>query len=138
MNKYLFIVLALVITSLNVHSEIKNVPSQYTTIQAAINAAVNGDTVLVAPGTYFENINFRGKNIVVTSTYFQSGNPQVISSTIINGSTPSHLDTASCVIIANHEDSTAVLQGFTITGGKGLNGMTNMHPGTGIVKAAVY
>lgn len=119
MNKYLLILLALVITSFRVNSEIRNVPSQYTTIQAAINAAVNGDTVLVAPGTYFENINFRGKNIVVTGTYYQSGNPQLISSTIIDGSTPSHIDTASCVIIANHEDSTTVLQGFTLTGGKG-------------------
>ena len=119
MNKYLLILSALVVTIFSINSEIRNVPAQYTTIQAAINGAVNGDTVLVAPGTYFENINFRGKNIVVTGTYFQSGNPQLISSTIINGSTPSHIDTASCVIIANHEDSTTVLQGFTLTGGKG-------------------
>lgn len=119
MNKYLLILSALVVTIFNVNSEIRNVPAQYTTIQAAINGAVNGDTVLVAPGTYFENINFRGKNIVVTGTYYQSGNPQLISSTIINGSTPVYNDTASCVIIANHEDSTTVLQGFTLTGGKG-------------------
>jgi len=119
MQKILLVVLALVLTIFNANSGTRNVPAQYTTIQSAINAAISGDTVLVAPGTYFENINFRGKNIVVTGTYYQSGNPQLISSTIINGSTPSHIDTASCVIIANHEDSTTVLQGFTLTGGKG-------------------
>jgi hypothetical protein len=43
------------------------VPDDYTSIQAAINDADNGDSVLVAPGTYFENIDFIGKSIVVTS-----------------------------------------------------------------------
>ncbi len=36
-------------------------------VQSGINAAVNGDTVLVAPGTYNENIDFLGKAITVIS-----------------------------------------------------------------------
>src|ERR1044071_4292849 len=43
------------------------VPANQPTIQAAINAAANGDAVQVAAGTYFENINFSGKSIMVTS-----------------------------------------------------------------------
>ena len=43
------------------------VPADQPTIQAGINAARNGDTVLVAPGTYKENIDFKGKGITVTS-----------------------------------------------------------------------
>jgi hypothetical protein len=56
-----------------------NVPAQQTSIQDGINAAASGDIVLVAPGTYFENINFNGKAITVTS----SGGPAV---TKIDGS----------------------------------------------------
>ncbi|MBS1517762.1 MAG: T9SS type A sorting domain-containing protein [Bacteroidetes bacterium] len=100
-------------------ANIINVPAQYSTIQSAINASVNGDTILVQPGTYTENINFRGKNIVVTGTYYLSGNLSLIQTTIINGGSPVNPDTASCVIISSHEDSTAVLQGFTLTGGMG-------------------
>src|SRR5262245_21259203 len=46
----------------------RNVPGDFPTIQAAINASVNGDTVLVAPGTYAASINFLGKAITVTSS----------------------------------------------------------------------
>lgn len=129
MRKIFISFTALVIACPYFLSNIINVPGSYSAIQAAINSSVNGDTVLVQPGTYFENINFRGKQIVLTSLYYQTNNPATISLTIINGSTPVYPDTASCVIISSGEDSTTVLQGFTITGGGGTRWEDEHGPG---------
>lgn len=85
----------------------RNVPAQFATIQAAINASQNGDTVLVAPGTYVQNINFSGKAITVRS----SGGAAV---TTIMGN-----GTARVVSFVTIETAAATLEGFTITGGNG-------------------
>ena len=96
-----------------------NVPGDYSTIQAAIDAAVNGDIVLVAEDTYYENINFKGKAITVVSHFLLDGNEAHIENTVINGSQPSHPDSGSVVYFISGEDTTSVLCGFTITGGTG-------------------
>jgi hypothetical protein len=96
-----------------------SVPGKYPSIQAAIDSAVPGDTVLVAPGRYYENIRFKGKGIVVASQFLHSRDAADVERTIIDGSRPSHPDTGTVVRFVNQEDSTAVLEGFTITGGTG-------------------
>ena len=88
------------------------VPSVFPTIQTAINASSDGDTIVVAPGTYYENINFNGKNITVTSHFLSTSDTTYISQTIINGNQNGHV-----VEFSSEEDSTAVLIGFTITNG---------------------
>ena len=117
-NLQLFIFFVIIIST-NVDCQILRVPENYSTIQSAINDTKNGDTVLVSEGTYFENINFRGKNIVVASNYIITKEVQTIENTIIDGSQYRNLDSASCVSLLNGEDSTAVIEGFKITGGKG-------------------
>jgi hypothetical protein len=98
---------------------IRRVPSEYPTIQAAIDSSTPGDTVLVSPGRYQENIRFDGKGIVVASEYLLTHDPAIITRTILDGSHPRHPDTASVVMFVGQEDTTAALVGFTITGGRG-------------------
>ncbi len=58
---------------------------QYTSIQTAINACVAGDTVLVYPGRYLENIIIQTNNISLISLEYSTNNPAYIDSTIIDG-----------------------------------------------------
>ncbi len=78
-----------------------------------------GDTVLVAEGTYSENINFKGKAITVASQFILDQDTSHISATIIDGSQHTNPDSGSVVYMISGEDTTSVLTGFTITGGNG-------------------
>jgi pimeloyl-ACP methyl ester carboxylesterase len=104
-----------------VFANIIYVPTDQPSIQAGINAAVNGDTVLVADSTYIENIHFNGKSILVSSHYLLNGDTTHISNTIIDGSQPNNPNSGSVVFFISGEDTTSVLNGFTITGGSGSN-----------------
>jgi hypothetical protein len=100
-------------------AQVINIPDDKTTIQAGIDSASTGDTVLVQEGTWYENINFKGKAITVASQFILDGDTSHISKTIIDGSQCTNPDTASTVLMVSGEDTTSVLMGFTITGGKG-------------------
>jgi beta propeller repeat protein/parallel beta-helix repeat protein len=108
----------LLISTIPAQAEMRHVPAQYATIQQAINDSNDGDVVVVHPGTYRENINFSGKNIVVTSTY--PDDSECIAATIIEGKAQ-----RSVVTFENGETSEAVLTGFTITGGHGTADKTD-------------
>jgi len=84
------------------------VPADYPTIQVAIDAAVDGDMIVVSPGRYVENVDFLGKRITLQST-----NPhdrEVVASTIIDGN-----QAGSCVTIVDARD--CVLRGLTLRNG---------------------
>ena len=84
----------------------------FATIQHGIDAAGHGDTVLVHPGVYRENINFNGKNITVGSLFITTGDEDYILQTVIDGNRNGHV-----VTFTNSEAATAQLSGFTITNG---------------------
>jgi len=84
-----------------------NVPGDSPTIQGAIVMAANGDTILVAPGTYVETIDLLGKQLVVEGT----GGAAV---TTIDGNAG-----GSTVSVHTDEPAGTAIRGFTITGGTG-------------------
>jgi hypothetical protein len=86
------------------------VPEDYSLIQAAIDGSSDGDEIIVSPGTYYEGINFNGKNIILRST--DPTNSSVVAITIIDGRS-----TDSVVIFFGTETRDCILSGFTITNG---------------------
>jgi len=121
------LVVGLVLLPVMVVAATIHVPADQPTIQAAINAAVEGDTVLVADGHYYERITFLGKGITVASNFLTDGDTLHIRNTVIDGDTletPLSLtsDTGSVVRFVNDEDSTTHLCGFTIQNGTGIGG----------------
>jgi hypothetical protein len=100
-------------------------------IQEGINQAEYGNSVVVLPGVYFENINLQGKHITVTAldsddpiqaginantvTTLDTENPNqagFIADTVINGN-----DAGTVVTFDSGEDANCILSGFTITRG---------------------
>jgi predicted outer membrane repeat protein len=94
-----------------------NIPADYPTIQQGIDASADGDTVLVQPGTYYENINFNGHNITLASLFLTTGDESYIVSTVVNG------DSSGAVFtLSNFENSSTVITGFKIVRGGGVQG----------------
>ena len=98
-------------------ARIIHVPADSSTIQGGINGTVDGDTVLVAPGMYVENIDFSGHNIILGSLLLTTGDTSYVLSTIIDGDS-----SGSVVTFKSGEDSNAVITGFTIQNGYALDG----------------
>ncbi|RXH58801.1 Ig-like domain repeat protein [Granulicella sibirica] len=82
-----------------------HVPAGIPTIQSAIDASSTGDTVLVAPGTYYENLDLHGKAITLQSA-------QGPSVTILDGRR-----LAPTVSFLTNETRATTLNGFTIRNG---------------------
>jgi hypothetical protein len=105
-------------TGMAAAAEVRCVPGDYTTIQAAINACNNGDIVIVAAGIYTgtgnRDIDFLGKAIVVCS--INPNDPCVVAATIINCQGTEE-NPHRGFHFHSSEDANSVLNGVTIING---------------------
>ena len=86
------------------------VPEDHATIQEAVDAAGNGDLILVGPGNYSGGITIAGKTVTLASHYHTTGDPSFIDKTTIKGGEPGiHIETTA---------PGTVIKGFRFTEGQ--------------------
>ena len=118
MKKIIIIsVCAVAAFSAQLHATVINIPADYQSIQIGIIFSHYGDTIIVHPGTYVENIDFMGHEIIIGSLYFMTGDTSYISSTIIDGN-----GSGAVVRVASGEGWRSKITGFTITNGSSQKG----------------
>jgi len=103
--------LIMILFTASLQARIIHVPSDSSTIQGGINGAVDGDTVMVLPGTYYEHdIDFLGKAIVVTGT--APDDSAVVAATVVDADSSGRV-----FIFHSGEDTTSILSGLSVTNG---------------------
>ena len=95
-----------------VHGPVWNVPAEVATIQAAIDSASAGDTVLVAAGTYYESDIVMKSGVCLLG---ETGNPADV---IVDA------DSLGRVMYFYNVDSTATVEGLTLTNGYNQESVT--------------
>ncbi|MBE77467.1 MAG: hypothetical protein CMG41_07000, partial [Candidatus Marinimicrobia bacterium] len=123
MKSYILVSIAsfLIITN-TVFATTINIPADYPTIQQGIDAAVDGDIVEIAQGTYYENLTINKEITLQSSVDFELledeavwHNNEYIKQTIINGSVNSDPNKRSCLIIRDG-DIQPTIKGLTFEG----------------------
>jgi hypothetical protein len=123
--KRLVPVLLAVLIAGTAHAATIRVPSDQSTVQGGINASSPGDTVLVAPGTYKENINIGVDSLVLASLYLVTGDTSYVNITVLDGN--------SAGSVVQCESRVRRITGFTIRNGKAPRGGGILFIGSGLV-----
>ncbi|MBD3166132.1 T9SS type A sorting domain-containing protein [bacterium] len=117
MKKACFVLLSVLFASISSFAAVHEVPTDYDTIQEAINALAPGDTVLVLPGVYTEYLTLSGEGVVLTSMAGIEDDSTYAETTIIEP-----LDTLfqaqPLLSIASSDEEVTKVIGFTFRHGR--------------------
>jgi parallel beta-helix repeat protein/predicted outer membrane repeat protein len=100
---------------------VRLVPAQYATIQAAIDAAEDGDEVIISAGVYEENLGIRANMSNLVAVTIRSTNPKdpaVVATTVIDG----HLKEEPAIYVQNNPGKEVVIEGLTLRNGTSAGG----------------
>ena len=97
-----------------------NIPSDYNTIQAGINASVDGDTVLVEQGTYSENLILANEIVLASHAIYDDLDSEWIDNDNINNTIISGAHSGSCLIVRDGNIQPTII-GFTFQDGVGTS-----------------
>jgi len=109
---YIFIFNVIIWAPAFVGGRIIEIPSQYPTIQEGIQLAANGDTVLLAPGIYREQLTLQAKAVTLASWYLTRDDTSYIRQTIVDG------DSQTVINIENSVAFPMCIIGITIRNGE--------------------
>ncbi|MBT7373790.1 MAG: DUF1565 domain-containing protein, partial [Candidatus Marinimicrobia bacterium] len=110
---FLFVISAVSATTINI-------PSDYTTIQEGLNASVDGDTVLVAQGTYSENLILANEIVLASHAIYDDLGSEWLDNDNINNTIVNGAHNGSCLIVRNGDIQPTIF-GFTFQNGTGTN-----------------
>jgi len=111
MRKYIFSLISVLLAGYSASATIINIPGDYPTIQQGIDASYHGDTVLVSPGQYIENVQIAYKSIVLASHFLTTQDTSYIPLTIIDA------NFSGIVLRLYNVNSNTEVIGFTIRNG---------------------
>ena len=106
------------------------IPNDFLTVQEGIDQSSNGDTVIINPGTYYENLVLNKEIVLKSSVDLESlstdwFNNEIIQTTIINGSTQNTDSRKNSCLIIRDGDIQPLIYGITFDGGQGTNMLLN-------------